>query len=93
MTQNSTPEELRKAVEEWMEAYEYSASYATLAIAAKDIIPALSSRIESLETTLHKAAQTFREYEALHLAKGTEDGSAKAQANAAMAKMCEDALE
>lgn len=38
------------------------------------------------------AAKTFREYEALHRAKGTPDGDAKAEANRAKAEKCEAAL-
>lgn len=41
---------------------------------------------------LGKAAARFREYEALHLAKGTPDGEAKAASNRAMAELCEEHL-
>lgn len=41
---------------------------------------------------LRKAAEKFREYERLHMAKGNLDGDAKARVNCLMAEMCEAAL-
>ena len=41
---------------------------------------------------LRAAAAKFREYERLHMAKGSIDGDAKARANCEMAEMCETAL-
>ena len=48
--------------------------------------------IERMRTALTIAASAFREYERLHLAKGTDEGRHKAQANANIAKTCEAAL-
>lgn len=46
----------------------------------------------SLVQVIRDCAAKFREYEALHRAKGTIDGDVKAAANATMAQRCEDAL-
>lgn len=51
-----------------------------------------AQRLFTLAATLRACAGKFREYEALHKAKGTPDGDAKAETNATMAAMCEDAL-
>lgn len=45
-----------------------------------------------LRGALRKAAETFREYERLHLAKPNGAGIEKAEANAQLAAMCEAAL-
>lgn len=49
-------------------------------------------RCERLETALGDCAKTFREYEEMHRAKGTQDARAKAFANGVMADRCEKAL-
>lgn len=50
------------------------------------------ARCERLETALKDSAKTFREYEEMHRAKGTQEGRAKAFANGVMADRCEKAL-
>lgn len=46
----------------------------------------------ALLEALEEAARTFRQYEQLHLEKGTVDGAQKAAANAAKAKRMEAAI-
>lgn len=53
---------------------------------------ALIAAAPELYEALKKAAETFRVYERLHLAKDTPEGIEKARANAATAEMCEAAL-
>lgn len=53
---------------------------------------ALIASAPDLYEACRQAAQKFRQYEALHEAKGTVEGAQKAGANAAMAKLCEAAL-
>lgn len=62
--------------------------------AARKIAAALSTPPveQALRNALRAAADKFAEYAELHLAKGTRDGILKAQANAAMATLCETAL-
>jgi hypothetical protein len=50
------------------------------------------AQLRSLRLTLTLCAARFREYEALHLAKGTPEGLEKAESNAGMALLCEEAL-
>lgn len=45
-----------------------------------------------LVTALSTCAQTFREYEAGHAAKGTDEGNAKAERNGELADMAEAVL-
>lgn len=47
-----------------------------------DALLAAAKREERLVEALSSAASTFRHYERLHRAKGTEEGIAKAEANA-----------
>lgn len=54
--------------------------------------PRLQAAAPALYEALSKAAETFRVYERLHLAKGTPEGIEKARANGATAEMCEAAL-
>ena len=53
---------------------------------------ALIAAAPDLYEALTKAAETFRVYERLHLAKDTPEGIEKAKANARHAEMCEAAL-
>lgn len=53
---------------------------------------ALATTAELLKTVEQCRAQ-FRMYERLHLEKGSEDGQRKATANAAMAQLCDAAIE
>lgn len=41
---------------------------------------------------LKLCAERFREYEAIHMAKGSIEGDAKARSNASMAELCENVL-
>ena len=50
------------------------------------------ARLEGLERAAREAAAWFREYEALHAAKGSIDGDAKARTNAQRAERIEAAL-
>lgn len=52
----------------------------------------LASREGALRYVLKLCAKKFREYEALHDAKGTREGAEKAGANAGMAILCEGVL-
>jgi hypothetical protein len=52
----------------------------------------LQARVEELEGAVRIAAVAFRQYEALHLAKGTQDGDEKAQRNHELAARMEAAL-
>jgi Lar family restriction alleviation protein len=52
----------------------------------------LQERVEELEGAVRIAAVAFRQYEALHLAKGTQDGDEKAQRNHERAARMEAAL-
>jgi Lar family restriction alleviation protein len=52
----------------------------------------LQERVEELEGAVRIAAVAFRQYEALHLAKGTQDGDEKAQRNHELAARMEAAL-
>lgn len=45
------------------------------------------------DAALKRAAEQFRYYETSHRAKGTPDADEKAEVNATMARMCEDALK
>lgn len=56
-------------------------------------LEALSKSNKRLREALEKARDKFREYQKLHLAKNTPDGTRKAQANRAMAEMCDAALK
>lgn len=67
---------------------------------SRTLLPVLAAEIERqagaaalLRDTLSAAGAKFREYERMHLDKGTEEGARKAQANARMAQMCEAALK
>lgn len=53
----------------------------------------LAERNQTLADAVREAGDKFREYEALHDAKGTVDGAAKAQANRNMAARMDAALE
>ena len=46
-----------------------------------------------MKETLEFAAGWFRKYEEGHAAKNTSDGNEKAQRNAMLAQMCEDAIK
>lgn len=48
---------------------------------------------EALVADLREAAATLRRYEALHRAKGTEDSTAKAEVNAALAARFEATID
>ncbi len=52
----------------------------------------LTAEIQRLREALTMAAKRFRHYERLHQEKGTTEGCAKAQSNADMAEVCENAL-
>lgn len=67
---------------------------------SRTLLPMLAAEVERqagaaalLRDTLSAAGAKFREYERMHLDKGTEEGARKAQANARMAQMCEAALK
>jgi hypothetical protein len=53
---------------------------------------AFRARIAHLEKELLEAAITFRSYEAMHMAKGTDEGARKAEINAAHAQRIESAI-
>lgn len=57
---------------------------------------ALRERLEAerdeARAAFRKCADKFNEYVNLHLAKGTPEGNAKAEANAELAQMCEQVL-
>jgi hypothetical protein len=55
--------------------------------------PVQTPQQQPLLTVVELCAKKFRQYEASHLAKGTEDGRDKAATNALMASMCEQALD
>lgn len=59
----------------------------------RSVIDEYKRKIAAQADALRICAETFREYEALHRAKGTPDGEAKAQRNAEKAKLCEDLLK
>ena len=48
--------------------------------------------LRGLRIAVFEAGKTFRNYEQLHLAKDTDEGRAKAMANANMAALCENAI-
>lgn len=50
------------------------------------------ARIKGLKNVLTEAAQTFRQYEDIHRAKGTDDGLLKARRNADIADRCDAAI-
>ena len=50
------------------------------------------NNLQQYREALKKAASTFRKYEELHRAKGTDDALAKAESNAALAEIMETAL-
>lgn len=50
------------------------------------------SIVNRMAENLKQAAQKFREYEALHRAKGTEESLAKAEVNEQMARTLEETL-
>lgn len=52
----------------------------------------LKLQVAGLREALTTAAERFRDYETLHLAKETDDGRKKAASNEAMAEICEQAL-
>lgn len=71
------------------------AANAALVAAAPDLldtIARLSEEVERLRVVVKEAAATFRQYERVHLDKGTIEGHAKAARNARMAAKLEDAL-
>lgn len=50
------------------------------------------SRVKVLEEALRRCRDTFHNYAALHYAKQTADGDAKAETNADLESMCDKAL-
>ena len=59
----------------------------------KTILSTLDAATKEKDKALFKAATTFRHYENLHKAKGTDEGNRKASENARLAEVCEAALE
>lgn len=57
-----------------------------------EVVREAAAKIAAMRFALTHAAETFRKYEALHRAKGTADGTTKANSNMIIAKVCEDAL-
>lgn len=79
-------EEIARLKEELATSESCNRRWAAMAIESDD-------RITAITAVLLDCAKTFREYEALHTAKGTQEGRAKAYANSVMASRCEKALE
>lgn len=53
---------------------------------------ATSGKMVEMIEALKRCAHVFRHYSTLHFAKGTDEGKTKAEANLAMAELCERAL-
>lgn len=78
-----------RTIQERLRSQQRCSTYINWGHEAADRIDALQAHIEMLRGALTASAAKFREYEQLHMAKGSIDGDVKARTNAQMAELCE----